>query len=83
MGTTHQSASVQQQHQYVVPGAAFDDAQFDAVQTFRNADSSQAMVAVAPMAPVQTAPAATVFAGITAKLTTWRLAEDSWRTDDE
>ena len=82
MGTTHQSATVQQ-HNYLVPGAAFDDAQFDALQTFRNAEGSQSMMDVAPITPVQTVPAATVFAGMTAKLTNWRFAEDSWRTDDE
>lgn len=84
MASTHQSATVQQQRQYSVPGSAFDDAEFDALQTFRSAEVRQAtMVAAAPVTPVQTVPAATVFAGMTAKLTTWRFAEDSWRTDDE
>lgn len=83
MATPHQNTGVQQQHKFLAPGAAFDDAQFDALQNFRSADAGQAMATVTAMNPVQTVPAATVFAGMTAKLTTWRFAEDSWRTDDE
>lgn len=89
MGTTHHRATGQQQ-KFVLPAVAFDDAQFSASRTPRNTKKIQAPMTVAQMATVQSveetfeaaAPAVTVFAGMSAKLTTWRLAPDSWRQDD-
>lgn len=89
MGTSQHRATGQQQ-KYSLPGFAFDDAQFAASRSPHNAKTNEAMATVSQIAPARTheeareitGPAATVFAGMSAKLTTWNFAQDSWREDD-
>jgi hypothetical protein len=89
MGTTRQNDSGKQQ-KYLLPAVAFDDAQFDAYRVVVNANQksvsdtpSQFLPSQASLVTRESANAAeAVFAGMTAKLDTWRFAEDSWRSDE-